>query len=105
MARSKTAASGRPPRATKQTITLPASVGVNVPRRDGRDKVTGAALYLDDLHVPGVLHGRTVRSTVAHARIVSVTRDPAFDWSGFTIVDHRDIPGENCVAVIERDQR
>ncbi|MCC6650202.1 MAG: xanthine dehydrogenase family protein, partial [Candidatus Eisenbacteria bacterium] len=104
MARSKTAAPARPERVAKKTLSLPSSVGVNVPRTDGRDKVTGAALYLDDLRAPGVLHGRTVRSTVAHARIVSVTRDPAFDWTGFTIVDHRDIPGENCVAVIERDQ-
>ncbi len=101
MARSRTASPERPAR---KTITLPASVGVNVPRKDGRDKVTGAALYLDDLRVPGVLHGRTVRSTVANARIVSITLDPAFDWTGMTVVDHRDIPGENCVAVIERDQ-
>lgn len=101
MARSRTASPERPAR---KTITLPASVGVNVPRKDGRDKVTGAALYLDDLRVPGVLHGRTVRSTVANARIVSVTLDPSFDWTGVTVVDHRDIPGENCVAVIERDQ-
>ena len=101
MARSRTASPERPAR---KTITLPASVGVNVPRKDGRDKVTGAALYLDDLRVPGVLHGRTVRSTVANARIVSVTLDPSFDWTGMTVVDHRDIPGENCVAVIERDQ-
>ena len=56
MARSRTASPERPAR---KTITLPASVGVNVPRKDGRDKVTGAALYLDDLRVPGVLHGRT----------------------------------------------
>jgi CO/xanthine dehydrogenase Mo-binding subunit len=89
---------------TRRKLTLPASVGLRVPRLDGADKVTGRALYLDDLHVPGVLHGRTVRSTIARGRITRIERDPAFDWSGFTICDHRDIPGENVVALIENDQ-
>ncbi|HEY1585244.1 MAG TPA: xanthine dehydrogenase family protein molybdopterin-binding subunit, partial [Polyangia bacterium] len=33
-------------------------------------------------------------------------RDPAFDWSGFTFVDHGDIaaPGKNVVAMIAEDQ-
>ncbi len=82
----------------------PASVGVNVPKFDAWDKVTGRALYLDDLKVPGVLHGRTVRSTIARGRILSVELDPAFDWTGVTVCDHRDVPGENVVATIEADQ-
>ncbi len=82
----------------------PASVGVSVPRLEGFDKVTGRALYLDDLRVPGVLHGRTVRSTIARGRIHNIELDPAFDWSGFTVCDWRDIPGENLVALIADDQ-
>ncbi len=89
---------------TRRSLRLPASVGVRVPRLDAPDKVTGRALYLDDLKVPGVLHARTVRSTVARARITRVVMDSAFDWSGFTIVDHRDVPGENVVALIVDDQ-
>ncbi len=98
------------PRAVPRTITqrrrltLPASVGVPVPRLDGPDKVTGRALYLDDLKVPGVLHGRTLRSTVARARVKRVTLDPAFDWRGVTVCDHHDVPGENIVALIADDQ-
>ncbi len=91
-------------REARVTLELPASVGLQVPRFDARDKVTGRALYLDDLRVPGVLHGRTVRSTVAHGRILGIELDPAFDWSGVTICDHRDVPGENVVAAIEADQ-
>jgi CO/xanthine dehydrogenase Mo-binding subunit len=91
-------------RAPHVTLELPASVGVAVPRLDGADKVTGRALYLDDLKVRGVLHGRTVRSTIARGRIVKVELDPAFDWSGVTVCDHRDVPGENVVATIEADQ-
>jgi CO/xanthine dehydrogenase Mo-binding subunit len=102
MARSRKAApKGREPRVQ---LELPASVGVSVPRVDAADKTTGRALYLDDLKTPGVLHGRTVRSTIARGRILKVELDPAFDWSGFTICDHRDVPGENVVAAIEADQ-
>lgn len=88
----------------RRRLTLPASVGVRVPRLDGPDKVTGRALYLDDLKVPGVLHGRTVRSTIARGRVKRVTLDPAFDWRGVTVCDHRDVPGENIVALIADDQ-
>ena len=51
-----------------------------------------------------MLHGRTVRSTIARGRILEVELDPAFDWTGVTICDHRDVPGENVVAIIESDQ-
>ncbi len=97
-------AAGRVPRARGLVLRPPVSVGESVPRREGRDKVTGAATYLDDLVVPGVLHGRTVRSSVPRGRIRRVTLDPAFDWSGVTVADHRDIPGENVVALIAGDQ-
>jgi CO/xanthine dehydrogenase Mo-binding subunit len=77
-------------------------VGRNVPRRDGFDKVTGAAKYIDDLSFPGMVHGRTIRSTVACGRIRAV--NPLFDPAGFTVVDARDIPGRNVVALIADDQ-
>ncbi len=33
-----------------------------VPRKEGRDKVTGRAQYIDDITLPGMLYGATVRS-------------------------------------------
>ena len=80
------------------------SVGTSVARKDGIGKATGATKYADDLHFPGMLHGRTVRSTIPRGRITSIRYD--FDTSGFTIVDYRDIPagGRNVVALIEEDQ-
>ena len=92
----------RRPRAT--VLRPPAAVGTSVSRVEGRDKVTGAAAYLDDLKGPGVLHGRTVRSTVPRGVIRRIELDPAFDWTGVTVADHRDIPGENVVALIGDDQ-
>jgi CO/xanthine dehydrogenase Mo-binding subunit len=80
------------------------SVGKSVSRKDGIGKATGRTKYADDIVLPGMLHGRTVRSTIAHGTVKSITFD--FDTTGFTIVDYRDIPreGRNVVALIKDDQ-
>jgi len=80
------------------------SVGKNEPRRDGPAKLTGRALYLDDMSIPGCWHGATVRSTVPHGRIKSVSYDPDFAWNECVIVTAKDIPGKNIVTLIEPDQ-
>ena len=77
-------------------------VGTNVPMKDGPAKVGGTAKYVDDLTFPGMLHGRTIRSTIPCGRLASLHLD--FDTTGFTVVTHRDIPGRNVVALIADDQ-
>ena len=47
------------------------AIGARLPRREARDKLTGAALYVDDLCVPHMLHGAILGSPHAHARIVA----------------------------------
>jgi CO/xanthine dehydrogenase Mo-binding subunit len=79
-----------------------ASVGRNVRRKDGVEKVRGTARYVDDLAFPGMLYGRTIRSSIAAGVIRSIAFP--FDTSAFTIVDHRDVPGSNVVALIDDDQ-
>ncbi|MDQ3175896.1 MAG: xanthine dehydrogenase family protein molybdopterin-binding subunit [Acidobacteriota bacterium] len=79
-------------------------VGKSVPRKEGRKKVTGAALYVDDLTFPGMLHGATVRSTIARGRIKNISFEGDIPWEEFTIVTANDIPGENYVALILNDQ-
>jgi CO/xanthine dehydrogenase Mo-binding subunit len=49
-----------------------------------------------------MLFGRTIRSTIPRGRVKSIRLD--FDTAGFTIVDHRDVPGKNAVALIAEDQ-
>ena len=78
------------------------AVGRSVPRKDGIGKATGQARYADDLRFPGMLHGRTIRSTIPCGTLNGVHLD--FDPTGFTIVDYRDIPGRNIVALIDDDQ-
>src|ERR1041385_704150 len=48
-------------------------VGKSIPRKEGRKKVTGAALYVDDIKFDGMLHGVTVRSSIARGRIKSIS--------------------------------
>jgi CO/xanthine dehydrogenase Mo-binding subunit len=79
-----------------------AVVGRNVRRKDADAKVTGAARYIDDLSFPGMLYGRTVRSTLPRGRINAIRLD--FDTAGFTVVDFRDVPGRNVVTLIDDDQ-
>jgi CO/xanthine dehydrogenase Mo-binding subunit len=76
------------------------NVGRSVARTEGWSKVTGAARYVDDLRWPGMLYGRTVRSTIPHGEIAGVS----VDAPGCVVVDHRDIPGRNVVALIADDQ-
>jgi len=79
-------------------------VGQNIARREGREKVTGRAPYVDDLHFLDMLHGKTIRSMIPHGVIREIKFDPAFDWTRVTVADYRDIPGKNAVALIEYDQ-
>jgi CO/xanthine dehydrogenase Mo-binding subunit len=80
------------------------AVGENVLRKEGYEKLTGAARYVDDLTLEGMLFGKTVRSRIPRGRIKTITFDPDYDWSRVVIADYRDIPGENYVALIENDQ-
>ncbi len=73
-------------------------------RREGPAKLTGAALYADDLVFPGAWYGHTVRSTDAHAELLSIDLDPAFDWTQVVLLKAGDIPGQNVVSLIADDQ-
>jgi CO/xanthine dehydrogenase Mo-binding subunit len=71
-------------------------------RKDGFDKVSGAAKYIDDISFPNLLHARTIRSTIPSGEITGVAFNS--DKTGFVVVDHRDVPGRNVVALIDDDQ-
>ncbi len=63
---------GRPKGAAAYTI-----VGQPVERLDLLAKVTGAACFVHDLHLPGMVHGRVVRPPNYRARLVSVEQEAA----------------------------
>jgi CO/xanthine dehydrogenase Mo-binding subunit len=79
-------------------------VGKSVPRKEGRDKVTGSSQYVDDMVLPNMLFGATVRSHIPRGRIRKITFGPSIAWDEFVIVSAKDIPGTNCISLIGDDQ-
>jgi CO/xanthine dehydrogenase Mo-binding subunit len=79
-------------------------IGAPVPRKEGREKVTGQSQYVDDMVLPNMLHGATVRSQVPRGKIKKITFGPGIAWEEFVVVSAKDIPGANCVALIVDDQ-
>jgi xanthine dehydrogenase molybdenum-binding subunit len=68
-------------------------IGKSVRRTDTLGKVTGGAVYAGDVVLPGMLHGRMKRSTVAHARITSIDTSKAVAVPGVkAILTHADVP-------------
>jgi CO/xanthine dehydrogenase Mo-binding subunit len=48
------------------------NIGRRVPKKDGEEKVTGRAVYIHDLSIPGMLYGKILYSPHAHARILRI---------------------------------
>ena len=79
-------------------------IGKSIPRKEGREKVTGTARYVDDLTFPEMIHGVTVRNSIARGKILAIRFGEGIPWNEFTIVMAKDIPGKNCIALLIEDQ-
>ena len=85
------------------------AIGTRPVRPDGIDKVTGRAAFGADLNLPGMLHGKVLRSPHAHARIRSVDVSAALAADGvFAAVSGADFPSERpddlACNVLARDK-
>jgi 4-hydroxybenzoyl-CoA reductase subunit alpha len=68
-------------------------LGSRAPRLDAYDKVTGRAVYADDMKRPGMLHGALVQSPHAHARIVGIDSSAAVALPGVkAVLTGADVP-------------
>ena len=68
-------------------------IGKRPVRHDGVDKVTGRAAYGADIALPGMLHGKVLRSPHAHAEIVSIDTSRAEALPGVhAVVTYKDLP-------------
>ena len=68
-------------------------VGTRPVRHDGLDKVTGRARFGADLQMPGLLHGKVLRSPHAHARIKSIDASRALALPGVrAVITAADLP-------------
>ena len=70
---------------------MSSTLGRSVPRREGPAKVTGHARYVDDVAMPGMLYGVTVRSPIARGVLRGITYGDSIPWQEFTIVTAGDI--------------
>ena len=81
------------------------AIGTRPVRPDGVDKVTGRANFGADLSLPGMIHGKVLRSPHAHARITSVDVSGALAMegvlaavSGRDFAEQTDDLGRNVIA-------
>ena len=74
---------------------VPELIGQSVPRVDAHEKVTGAAIFTDDLQFgPRLLHARILRSPHPHALIKRIDVSKASALSGVkAVVTGEDTPG------------
>jgi putative selenate reductase molybdopterin-binding subunit len=91
------ATSSTPPSrgAAGATVEPLATVGRPTPRIDAVERVTGRAKYTGDVHLPGMLYARVLRSPHPHARIVRVDAARARALPGVRAILTR----ENCSIV------
>ena len=61
-------------------------IGKAVPREEGRDKVSGRTVYTADVHLPGLLWGKILRSSYPHARIERMDASKAYEVTGVKAV-------------------
>jgi nicotinate dehydrogenase subunit B len=77
-------------------------VGKAVPRRDIPAKVTGGAAYVQDIRLPGMLHGRVVRPPRYGAKLESFDHAAAKALPGVTAIVH---DGSFLGVVAEREEQ
>ena len=77
------------------------TISHSVKKRDHDDKISGEAMYVDDLVMDGMLYGKMLRSTKARARIRKITYPKLPE--GYFVVDKDDVPGENKIHVVLED--
>ena len=76
-------------------------VGKRIKRVDALEKVTGKALFADDLRFGGMLYAKVLRSPVPHAEIKKVDTSRAKELKGVrAVLTARDIPGENRIGTL-----
>jgi 4-hydroxybenzoyl-CoA reductase subunit alpha len=80
-------------------------VGRRNRRVDSRDKVSGRAVYTDDIHVPGLLFAKLKRSPIAHGIVEDVAIDEALAVDGVrAVITGRDLPQKYGILPVTQDE-
>jgi 4-hydroxybenzoyl-CoA reductase subunit alpha len=81
------------------------SVGVPGPKVDGRAKITGQAVFTDDMARPGMLHGAFLRSPLPHALIEDIDVSAALAMEGVhAVLIGKDMPVNYGVIPVAMDE-
>lgn len=78
-------------------------VGSNVIRVDGLSKVTGKAVYPQDIYMDNMLYGKTLRSDKAHAYIKINTKKAEEIEGVVKVLTAKDVPENNYHGVLFKD--
>ena len=80
-------------------------VGRSESRSDGDDKVTGKAIYTVDVKLPGMIHGKILRSPYAHARLTRIDASQAENLPGvFAVITRADQARLRMFGAAYKDQ-
>jgi len=75
-------------------------------RVDAKEKVTGQAIYADDLHYDGMLYAVPLHAEYPAARLKAISADRALKVPGVVcVLTAGDVPGNNLVGGIIADQQ
>jgi xanthine dehydrogenase molybdenum-binding subunit len=92
-------ASGKEPE-----VELPRGIGSSGIKYEGCELAVGARPYIDDMRVPGMLHGAFTLTEHARAEIVRIDKSRALAEPGVEAVfTAKDVPGELRVGLIHKD--
>ncbi|TMG23127.1 MAG: aldehyde oxidase, partial [Chloroflexi bacterium] len=81
-------------------------VGRPLPKVDAATKVTGRALYADDIVLPRTLHCKILRSPHPHARILSIDTSGARRIPGVVaVITGTDLPIKFGILPVTQDER
>jgi len=81
-------------------------VGKPLPKVDAAAKVTGRALYADDIALPRTLHCKILRSPHPHARILSIDTSAARRMPGvLAVITGADLPIKFGILPVTQDER
>ena len=85
-------------------VELPRGLGTSGIKYEGCELAVGRRPFIDDMKVPGMLHGALKLTDHARAEIVSIDATRALEETGVeNVFTAADVPGELRVGLIHKD--
>jgi len=86
-------------------VSFTGKLGEDFFRVDAVEKTLGTGMYVDDMQVPGMVYAAVLRSKYPRARVLGIDLSAAMAHSdAIRVITAADIPGENKVGHLIRDQ-